>query len=176
MPADAHGVSRRCVLVTGSRAWTDVWAVKDKLDAAVAEAVADGVTELIVRHGACYPRPDGQGHRPFESADYLAHLWIRRYGPSQPGRPAGSRCSTSAGGGTAARGVVTVHGMSWSAGSTRSTHCDAASGPYWSQISRTQAADSLTLQVAPWTRRVCQFTTLYTRTRSFTGVCPVFST
>lgn len=76
---------QRCILVTGSRAWTDVWAVKDALDGAVADAVADGVTELIVRHGACYPRVDpATGRRPHQSADYIAHLWIARFGPEQP--------------------------------------------------------------------------------------------
>lgn len=75
----------RCVLVTGSREWTDVWAVKEALDGAVREAVDDGVTELLVRHGACYPRPDPDtGRRPFKSADYLAHLWIARFAACQP--------------------------------------------------------------------------------------------
>lgn len=78
-------MTQRCILVTGSRAWTDVWAVKDALDAAVAETAADGVTELIVRHGACYPifNPD-LGRLPFKSADYLTHLWIARYAGEQP--------------------------------------------------------------------------------------------
>lgn len=75
----------RCVLVTGSRKWSDVWAIKAELDAAVADAFADGVTELIIRHGACYPPVDREtGRRPFESADYLAHLWVARFAAEQP--------------------------------------------------------------------------------------------
>lgn len=78
-------MSVRCVLVTGSREWDDVWAVKAELEAAVAEAVTDGIGELIVRHGACYPRYNAElGRRPHKSADYLAHLWIVLYGPQQP--------------------------------------------------------------------------------------------
>lgn len=76
---------QRCILVTGSRGWTDVWALKDELDKVVEQAEADGVTELIFRHGACYPffNPD-LGRLPFKSADYLTHLWIARYARCQP--------------------------------------------------------------------------------------------
>lgn len=78
-------VTARCILVTGSRNWTDARALTEALDGAVAEAIADGVTELIVRHGACYPIVDRErGMRPYESADWLAHLWIDRFRASYP--------------------------------------------------------------------------------------------
>lgn len=78
-------MTRRCVLVTGSREWDDIWAIREQLEGAVAEAAADGITELVVRHGACYPLYDPElGRLPHKSADYLAHLWISLYGPDQP--------------------------------------------------------------------------------------------
>jgi hypothetical protein len=80
-------VSSRCILVTGSRDWANAWSLKAILDQAAAEAAADAVTHLIVRHGACYPRHDPDlGRRPFRSADYLAHLWIARFAATQPVR------------------------------------------------------------------------------------------
>lgn len=73
-------VSRRVLLITGSRFWTDVWTIKHTLDRAVTAAGDDGVTELVLRHGACYPPVDKDtGRRPFRSADYLAHLWCQKH-------------------------------------------------------------------------------------------------
>ena len=73
------------VLVTGSRFWDDVWAVKEALDQAVAEAKEAGAREFILRHGACFPPVDrATGRRPFRSADYLAHLWFQKYGKLMP--------------------------------------------------------------------------------------------
>lgn len=73
------------VLVTGSRFWDDVWAIKRELDQAVEEAVDAGADELIVRHGACYPPYlKGTRRRPHRSADWLTHLWFERFGAAQP--------------------------------------------------------------------------------------------
>lgn len=73
------------VLVTGSRFWDDVWAVKHRLDAAVVDAEQAGADTMIVRHGACYPPVNPEtGKRPARSADWLAHLWCVLYGPRQP--------------------------------------------------------------------------------------------
>lgn len=75
---------RLVVLVTGSRTWTDPWAVKGALDA-IATTATPG-TELIVRHGACYPGADPlTRRRPHRSADYLAHLWCQRHTAAFPG-------------------------------------------------------------------------------------------
>jgi hypothetical protein len=64
------------LLETGSRDWTDADLLRQTLDI-VAQAAADnGFTSLLLRHGACYPRPDPRtGKRPNRSADWLAHLW-----------------------------------------------------------------------------------------------------
>jgi hypothetical protein len=73
------------VLVTGSRFWDDVWAVKDALDQAVADAKTAGAREFILRHGACFPPADKHtGIRPHRSADYLAHLWFMKYAKLMP--------------------------------------------------------------------------------------------
>ncbi len=73
------------LLVTGSRFWDDVWAIRDKLEEAVADAVDVGADELIIRHGACYPRYSRElRRRPYRSADYLTHLWCQLHGPQQP--------------------------------------------------------------------------------------------
>jgi len=73
------------VLATGSRFWDDVWSIKHELDRAVAEAVAAGADEFVLRHGACYPPyVKGTRRRPHRSADWLAHLWFERFGAAQP--------------------------------------------------------------------------------------------
>lgn len=73
------------VLVTGSRLYDDAWTVKRVLDGVAADAAAEGATELIIRHGACYPNVSRQtGRIPARSADWLTHLWIARFGPEQP--------------------------------------------------------------------------------------------
>lgn len=75
----------RVVLVTGSRFWDDAWTLRHQLEKLVADAVDDGATRLIIRHGACYPRRSKDTHRiPARSADWLTHLWIARFGPEQP--------------------------------------------------------------------------------------------
>lgn len=76
---------RWVVLVTGSRFWDDVWSVKNELDQVVAEAVANGCQEFILRQGKCYPRADPTtGRRPWRSADWLAHLWFAKYAGLSP--------------------------------------------------------------------------------------------
>jgi hypothetical protein len=73
------------VLVTGSRLYDDAWTIKRVLDAVADDAAAEGADELVIRHGACYPNRDkGTGRIPARSADWLAHLWIARFGPEQP--------------------------------------------------------------------------------------------
>lgn len=78
---------RIVLLLTGSRFWDDVWAIKTELEREVAEAVAAGADEFVLRHGACYP-PYLKGvypkRRPHRSADWLAHLWFERFGAQQP--------------------------------------------------------------------------------------------
>jgi hypothetical protein len=64
------------VLFTASRGYTDrdtAWAV---LDIIAKEAAAVGDTEMVIVHGACFPR-DEDG-RLVGAADYLAELWVRR--------------------------------------------------------------------------------------------------
>jgi hypothetical protein len=64
------------LLVTGSRAWSDAWKVKEVLDQCEQEAADAGATALIVVHGAAYPAINPEtGRRPPTSADWLAHLW-----------------------------------------------------------------------------------------------------
>lgn len=73
------------VVVTGSRFWDDAWKLKDELDQAVADAVEAGATELVIRHGACYPHVSREtGRIPARSADWLTHLWIHLYRAEQP--------------------------------------------------------------------------------------------
>jgi hypothetical protein len=68
------------ILVTGSRFFDDIDAIKTTLDQAVTDAVTAGAAHLILRHGACYPPVDpGLRRRPFRSGDYLAHLWWQRW-------------------------------------------------------------------------------------------------
>lgn len=65
------------LIVTGSRAWTDATVLRGVLDILAEQAAAAGVPEVIVAHGACYPRRDRVTDRiPARSADWLAHLWI----------------------------------------------------------------------------------------------------
>ena len=71
-------------MVTGSRFWDDVWAVKSALDREVEAAQRAGYAEFMLRHGACYPPPGDNGNRPWRSADYLAHLWFAKYGLQLP--------------------------------------------------------------------------------------------
>jgi hypothetical protein len=72
------------VLVTGSRFYDDGWAIKRVLDDVTSGEQAD---ELVIRHGACYPRRDPKtGRIPARSADWLTHLWIARFGPGRPVR------------------------------------------------------------------------------------------
>lgn len=76
------------VLFTGSRLWVDAWTIKNVLDDIVLRAWLAEVPELTFRHGACYPFPKWNREarrkvRPNRSADYLVHLWIRRFGADQ---------------------------------------------------------------------------------------------
>lgn len=65
------------LLVTGSRLWSDTVLFRQELDAAARTAAAAGHTHLVVVHGACYPTPERvTGRRPYQSADWLAHLWV----------------------------------------------------------------------------------------------------
>lgn len=63
-------------LVTGSRGWVDLWALRDVLNLQAQQAADAGATELIVVHGACYPPKDPNGQMPWKSADWLAHRWV----------------------------------------------------------------------------------------------------
>lgn len=70
-------MSRARIVVTGSREWVDADVLRDVLDKLTQSLADDGYTELLVAHGACYPRVDREtGRRPAKSADWLAHLWI----------------------------------------------------------------------------------------------------
>jgi len=70
------------VLFTCSRTYRDrdtAWAV---LDIIAKEAAEVGDDEMVVVHGACFPK-DKDG-RPIEASDYLAYLWVRRGGHPLP--------------------------------------------------------------------------------------------
>lgn len=74
------------VLITGSRNWNRpdvIWSCLDILARELAEA---GETELLVVHGAAFPkrRDPVTGLFPLESADYLADMWCRRGGRPLP--------------------------------------------------------------------------------------------
>lgn len=72
-------MSQFVVLVTGSRFWDNHLLLKDTLDAVVADAKEQGCTDFVLRHGAHEPPFSKElGRRPWQSADYLAHLWFRR--------------------------------------------------------------------------------------------------
>ena len=73
------------ILVSGSREWTDKATLWAELDALLARY---GSTELVIVHGACYPKANESGERPEISADYLAHLWCRARGVSEEAYPA----------------------------------------------------------------------------------------
>ncbi len=78
-------MSQLIVLVTGSRLYDDAWTIKRVLDDVAEDAVAEEVDELVIRHGACYPKRDPKtGRIPARSADWLTHLWIARFGPDHP--------------------------------------------------------------------------------------------
>lgn len=65
------------LLITGSRAWVDPWALRDVLDSLAQQAADGGATGLVVVHGACYPKRDPKtGEIPWKSADWLAHRWV----------------------------------------------------------------------------------------------------
>lgn len=67
------------VLVTGSRDWDCPDVVWGRLDRVATEAAQVGERELVVVHGACFPRRDPvMRELPLRSADYLADLWCRR--------------------------------------------------------------------------------------------------
>ncbi len=60
------------VIVTGCRDWTDRDAISVNLS---------GLADLLVVHGACYPRLDPRtALRPMKSADWLAEVWARENG------------------------------------------------------------------------------------------------
>lgn len=65
------------LIVSGSRSWNRPDAVWGCLDILAAECAAAGDAELLVVHGAAYPR-ERHGVRPDTSADWLAHLWCER--------------------------------------------------------------------------------------------------
>jgi hypothetical protein len=68
------------VIVTGSREWDKPETVWGCLDIIAKEAAAVGDREMVVVHGACFPKRDKAGDMPLKSADYLAYLWARRMG------------------------------------------------------------------------------------------------
>jgi hypothetical protein len=73
------------VLFTASRSYTDrdtAWAV---LDIIAAQAAAIPGEELVVVHGACFPRDDEGRH--VMASDYIAELWTRRDDHPLPVRP-----------------------------------------------------------------------------------------
>jgi len=76
---------RKVLLVTGSRLYDDVWKIRRVLASIADGAAESGITELVIRHGACYPNPDKVTKRiPARSADWLTHLWIQMFGAAQP--------------------------------------------------------------------------------------------
>jgi len=73
------------VLVTGSRLYDDAWTIKRTLDEVAADVEAEGVDQLVIRHGACYPNRDKTtGRIPARSADWLTHLWIAKFAADLP--------------------------------------------------------------------------------------------
>jgi len=65
------------VLFTCSRTYTDrdtAWGV---LDIIAKNAAAIGDDEMVIVHGACFPK-DRETGQPLEASDYLAYLWVRR--------------------------------------------------------------------------------------------------
>jgi hypothetical protein len=68
------------VLLTGSRTWADhntLWRVLEEIHAQR--------PDMVVVHGACYPREDDDGDRPDMSADWLAHVWCTAWNiPDEP--------------------------------------------------------------------------------------------
>lgn len=68
------------LLLTGSRHHEDkalIWGVLDEYHAAH--------PDMVVVHGACYPKQNKRGNRPDTSADWLAHLWCETRGvPDEP--------------------------------------------------------------------------------------------
>jgi len=73
------------VLVTGSRLYDDAWKIKRTLDEVAADVKAEGVDQLVIRHGACYPNRDKTtGRIPARSADWLTHLWIGKFATDLP--------------------------------------------------------------------------------------------
>lgn len=77
--------ARLIVLVTGSRLYDDAWTIKATLDSVAADVAEENFDQLVIRHGACYPKRDTRtGRIPARSADWLTHLWIERFGPALP--------------------------------------------------------------------------------------------
>jgi len=73
------------VIVTGSRTWDRKDVIWTALDILATEAAKIGEPQLVVAHGACWPRRDDEtGLLPQRSADYLADLWVRRGGHPLP--------------------------------------------------------------------------------------------
>jgi hypothetical protein len=67
------------LLLFGSRTWDRPDVIWDCLDILAAQAATAREDELLVVHGACFPKPDeATGEMPLRSADYLADLWVRR--------------------------------------------------------------------------------------------------
>ena len=68
------------LLATGSRNHTGKGFIWRVLDGYLAEH-----PDMIVVHGACYPKPRPDGSRPDRSADWLIHLWCQHRGvPDEP--------------------------------------------------------------------------------------------
>lgn len=77
-PLDGGSVMR--ILCTGSRNWDRPDVVDGALDIIAQAAVDAGEHELVVVHGACFPKPDKvTGQVPRVSADWLVELWARRW-------------------------------------------------------------------------------------------------
>lgn len=62
------------ILLSGSRNWDRPDVVANEMTARAERALAADDHQLVVRHGAAYPRSI-RGVMPNESADWLAHLW-----------------------------------------------------------------------------------------------------
>ncbi|MFI7628430.1 DUF2493 domain-containing protein [Microbispora rosea] len=71
------------LLVTGSRNHTGkafIWQVMDGYHA--------DHPDMLVIHGACYPKPNPDGSRLDKSADWLTHLWCQARGVQDEPHPA----------------------------------------------------------------------------------------
>lgn len=66
------------VLFTCSRTYTDQDTAWSVLDIIAKASSAEGYAELVVVHGACFPRDRDSEGRLIVASDYIAEMWIRR--------------------------------------------------------------------------------------------------